>query len=253
MRQVDRSLSPRARLIVALDFDNRADAFRLVDALGDHVVFYKVGMELLVSEGPQVLRELKNRRKQVFLDIKFGDIDETVERTIRSVARLGIDLLTLHGAAATAQAARRGRGENGRPKLLSLTYLSSLDQTDLTELLSSEGVTLADHIRRRAVQSLRAGCDGLIASGESVADLRDYLQNEHGLFPILVAPGIRPAGASSNDHKRTLTPGQAMKAGADYIVVGRPIRNADDCVTVADAIVREMEEALQEENLNEPA
>jgi orotidine-5'-phosphate decarboxylase len=246
LKQADSSLSARDRLIVPLDFRTKEEAFKLVEELGNRVGFYKIGYELFVAQGPQFVREfISLTGKKVFLDLKMNDIGETIERAVESIASMGVEFLTLHGNGATAQSAQRGRdlAKSQTPRFLQVTYLSSLDQTDLKDIFGSDNVNIQDFIRYRAEQVLRVGCDGLIASGESVADLRQYLDGRVPP-PIIVVPGIRPAWSGKDDHKRTLTPSDAIHAGADYLVVGRPIRNASDRSVAAQRVIDEIEEAL---------
>jgi len=155
---------------------------------------------------------------------------------------MGVEFLTLHGNRATLKAAQRGRRLAGRanPKFLSVTLLSSLDQTDLKDILFTDNIALDEYIDKRTEQLLEAGCDAVIASGDSVADIRA----KYGTRVIIVTPGIRPAGASQNDHKRALTPRQAILAGSDYLVVGRPIHSATDPAKAAKDIINEIDIAL---------
>jgi len=238
--------SARDRLIVALDVPTAKEALSLADTLGDGVVFYKVGLELFVAEGLMLVRELQAREKRVFLDLKIDDIENTIERTVAVVARAGVDLLTVFGPAATVRAARRGRGDHPGPKILAVTMLSSRNEEDLREMSFADpdgsGRPLVEtYVRVRARQLLGAGADGLISSGATMKMLRD----EHGSEPIIVTPGIRPAGSGDDDHKRITTPGAAISSGADYLVVGRPVRRAIDPRAAADAIVAEIDGVLR--------
>ena len=235
---------PRDRLIVALDVDAGADALRLVDLLDGVASFYKVGYQLFLAEGMKIVRDLVARGKRVFLDLKMHDVDETITQAVREIRRHGTHFLTIYGNGATARAAIAGRSGADLPKILSLTLLSSLDEKDLRDLhILGKGKqfrSLDDYVMWRAKQAIEAGCDGLIASGSVVSKLRAEL----GEAPIIVTPGIRPTGISSDDHKRFTTPRQAIEAGADYLVVGRPIRNASAPDEMARAIVREIEQGL---------
>ena len=235
---------PRDRLIVALDVPTRDEALGLIDQLDGTVSFFKVGFQLLLAEGMGFVRELVDRDKRVFLDLKMDDVDETIVQGVREISRVQVHFLTIHGNGATARAASTGRGDADFPKILSLTLLSSLDQEDLVDLqlVGREGksTNLRDYVLWRGEQAIEAGCDGLIASGDSIAHLRRKLGDQ----PIIVSPGIRPEGTPTDDHKRSITPRNAIRDGADYLVVGRPIRNAANPGDMARAIVDEIEQGL---------
>lgn len=229
------SLSPRQRLIVALDAPSFEANRKLVAGLGDAVEFYKVGWRLFLQAGMPFVRELRDAGKEVFLDLKMDDIAETIET---AVGTLGEEarFLTIQGGPATAAAAVRGKAGRKRPDLLFVTFLSSLGREDLGDMTGiAEPPTVEDYVRHRARRALEEGCDGLIASGETVGMLRRE-------FPgaILVVPGIRPAGSPADDQKRVLTPAEAVAAGADHLVVGRPIRAAADPRAAAMAILEAM-------------
>ena len=228
--------NPAERLIVALDVDDRESALRLVDRLGDAVGFYKVGWQLFIGAGVPFVRELGDRGKKVFLDLKIDDIEATVER---AVANLGdrAEFLTLHGTGATVCAARAGRGRRGSPRFLMVTALSSTDTTDLRNFFANPELGIDDYAVRKAEAALDAGCDGLIASGRSVRRLRETFPEREF---VIVVPGIRPGGKGSDDHKRTLTPGEAIRDGADYLVVGRPVRDSADPAAAAARIIDEI-------------
>ena len=228
--------NPAGRLIVALDFEGRDPALRLADRLGDLVSFYKVGWQLFIGAGFPFVRELGRRGKKVFLDVKMDDIEATVEAAVRNM-KDEVDLLTLHGTGATVRAARAGRAGRARPRFLMVTALSSVDSADLGTMSADPGLDIDDYALRKAREALDAGCDGLIASGSSVGRLRAAFPGRHFL---VVAPGIRPSGTGTDDHKRTLTPKEAVCAGADYLVVGRPVRNAPDPAASAARIIDEI-------------
>ena len=234
------NLEAADRLIVALDCPTIEQARALVTDLGSTVSFYKIGWRLFLTAGMSFVEEVRGQNKRVFLDLKMDDISETVETAV-AVLRNKVQLLTLMGTPATVQAAVRGRGSAHDPKLLSVTFLSSLNETDLRAMLP-EGATLPAgevlpaYIQRRATQALEAGADGLIASGDSVRQLRATL----GAKPLIVAPGIRPAGSSTNDQKRTKTPAEAIADGADLLVVGRPIWAAANPVAAAEAVIADI-------------
>lgn len=207
----------RDKLIVALDVPGYDEARELVVTLGDTVNFYKIGLELLFSEGLALATELKNEGKRVFLDMKFLDIGNTVERAVAGVAQMGFDFLTLHGTdTKTVQAAVKGRG-SAPLKLLAVTVLTSLDQNDLAE----QGIAMSpsELVLKRAKLAREAGADGVIASGQEAAAVRAAC----GPNFLIVTPGIRLPGGEAGDQKRITTPEDAVRAGANHIVVGRPV------------------------------
>ncbi len=244
-----RDIPASDRLIVPLDFSSRDDALRLVDSIEDTVSFFKVGLELFLATGLEVVQELQSRKHRVFLDMKMDDITETIFRAVRNVADTGVEFLTLHGSGVTAEAARKGRDAAGKdtPKLLHVTVLTSLNEADLEDVgilgPNSKFANLEEYVDYKALSALTRGCDGLISSGQNVARLR---ANEAiaSRDPIIVCPGIRPQGQAQHDHKRPTTPSEAIKAGADYLVVGRPIRDSDDPGAAAQAIIEEIANAL---------
>lgn len=225
------------RLIVALDFPDAAPALDLAGRLAEHVRWFKVGLELYLAEGNTILHELRQRGFSVFLDLKLHDIPNTVARAVRSVAETGAELLTVHatgGPAMLAAAAEAAQAVPHGPKLLAVTVLTSMDRAQLSAI----GVAgpPADQVLRLAEMASAAGITGFVASAEEVAALRRKFPSA-----TLVIPGIRPAGADSGDQKRTATPAAALAAGADYLVVGRPITQAADPATAALAILDEMQ------------
>jgi orotidine-5'-phosphate decarboxylase len=241
-------LPPADRLIVALDFDRDEEALGLVDRLGDIVVFYKVGLQLFMGNGLDgIVRKLTALGKKVFLDLKIDDTPRTVESAVRNMAVDGVQFFTLQGSGATARAAKLGRGEKEFPKFLQVTYLSSYDESDIREVLhlnSSVPVDLDDMVIKRTEKIIGSGCDGVIASGTSVNRLRSAYPTSKEL--LIVSPGIRPEGTTPDDHKRSMTPKEAILSGSDYLVVGRPIRNAPDPVDMAASIHRDIAAALAE-------
>ena len=244
LRPVEPSLSARDRLIVALDFGNRDEALRLVDSVDSEVDTFKVGYELFIAVGPKIILQLKERGKKVFLDLKMDDIGITMERAVSVIKKdLGVSFLTLKGNGTTAKAARAGRGDGPPPIFLQVTALSSLDEAEVQELYGTTN-SLQEFIRHQALQIIEAGCDGVIASGESVKDLREYLEGRVPRMhtPYIVVPGIRPAWASQDDHKRFLTPAEAINFGADYLVVGRPIIRAKSAGERLEAAKRLLDE-----------
>ena len=239
-RSVDALGNPGDRLIVALDVDGRDPALRLLDRLGDTVSFYKVGWQLFIGAGFPFARELAERGKRVFLDLKMDDIEATVQAAVGNL-REEVEFLTIHGTGATVRAAMAGRADRTRPRFLMVTALSSLDTTDVRNTFADPALDIDDYAIRKARDALDAGCDGLIASGGSVGRLRAAFT---GRDFLVVAPGIRPEGEGSDDHKRTLAPMEAVRDGADYLVVGRPVRNAADpqasAARIIDGIARGM-------------
>ncbi len=229
------------RLIIALDFDSRDEALALVNLLGERIDIYKVGYQLFMREGMSFVKELVGFGKKVFLDLKMGDIDRTISAALKAVPE-GVEFVTLNGGKATVAAAREGRGERDRPLILSLIFLSSLDREDLRALMMNERLELDQYVRAFTKRAIQAGCDGVVASGESIREIR----REFGENLVIVAPGIRPEGAKKNDHKRALTPARAIEYGADYLVVGRPVTEAEDAVYVTQSIIEEANEAFSE-------
>ncbi|WP_036289187.1 orotidine-5'-phosphate decarboxylase [Methylosinus sp. PW1] len=227
----------RDRLIVALDVDGVETARALVARLGDSVSFYKIGMELAYGGGLPLVGELKAKGKKVFVDLKLHDIGQTVERATRQIARLGADFLTIHGFPQTMRAARQGAGDGGL-RLLAVTVMTSYDDSDLAEAGYSVGV--AELVSRRATQAKNAGIDGLILSPQEVAPMRALV----GPKMALVTPGVRPAGAALGDQKRVMTPGEAIAAGADHLVVGRPVTQAPAPRAAAEQIIAEISAAI---------
>ncbi len=227
-------MKARERLIVALDVESVGEARALVAALGETVSFLKVGMELAYAPGGfDFARELKASGKRVFLDLKLHDIGVTVARATRQIARLGVDFLTVHAFPQTMAAAHEGATDSAL-KLLAVTVMTSYDDADLKEAGYACGVT--ELVARRARQAKAAGVDGLILSPMELAAIRPIV----GAEMLLVTPGVRPAGADPGDQKRVMTPGEAIAASADYIVVGRPITRAADPAAAAEQIAREM-------------
>jgi orotidine-5'-phosphate decarboxylase len=226
-------IPPRERLIVALDMPEVAQAERLAARLGDSVVFYKIGMELVYGGGLRLVESLAASGKRVFLDLKLHDIPNTVERAVAQVARIGATFLTIHAYPQTMRAAVAGRGGSGL-KLFGVSVLTSCDDADLKEAGYAYGVE--DLVARRGAQAIAEKVDGLVASPAEAASLRARL----GAGLLLVTPGVRPAGGDVGDQKRVATPAQAISRGADYLVVGRPVTKAADPRAAAEAIVAEI-------------
>lgn len=226
-------IDPRDRLIVALDVPDLASAETMVSRLGDSVTFYKVGMELAYSGGLSFVRRLADAGKKVFLDLKLHDIPNTVEKATAQVADLGATFLTVHAFPQTMKAAVKGRGTSSM-KILAVTVMTSYDDADLVEAGYAFGVR--DLVERRARQAHAIGVDGLILSPEEVSAMRALL----GPDITLITPGIRPSGSAVGDQKRIMTPANAIEAGADYLVIGRPVTQADDPKVSAEAIIAEI-------------
>jgi orotidine-5'-phosphate decarboxylase len=229
-------IPPRDRLIVALDLPDAKAAEAMVERLGDAVSFYKVGFELALSGGIPLARALAGSGKKVFLDLKLHDIANTVARATARAADLGAAFLTVHAFLPTMRAAIEGRGKTSL-KILAVTVLTSWDDGDLKAAGYAHSVK--DLVRRRADQALEIGIDGLVASAAEASDLRKKI----GAM-LLVTPGIRAAGDATGDQKRIVTPRAAIEAGADHLVVGRPVLSAKDPKAAAEAIVVEIAKAL---------
>jgi orotidine-5'-phosphate decarboxylase len=232
------TIPPRDRLIVALDVPDIAAARALVAQLGDTVTFYKLGLELFMSAGFfGFLDELRAQRRKTFVDLKFFDIPETVARAVKNLGDRGADFCTVHGNQAIMEAAAKAK-TNGL-RVLAVTALTSLDRGDLDDL--GFACDVGELVLSRARRALAAGCDGVVSSGLEVAKLKQ--QVGHKL--VCVTPGIRPVdNKSESDQKRVMTPSAAIKAGADYIVVGRPIRDAADPRAAAQAIQNDIASAV---------
>jgi len=233
------AIPPRDRLIVALDVPSVAKAEAMVAALGDSVGFYKVGLQLIFAGGIAFAERLVRSGKRVFLDVKLLDIDNTVAGAVESIAVLGMTFLTIHAYPKAMRSAVVARGR-ARLKLLGVTVLTSMDEADL----AAAGYTgpVAALVEKRAADARTAGMDGIVASPAEAALVRRIV----GADMAVVTPGIRPAGADAGDQKRAATPGAAIRAGADYLVVGRPILSAPSPRDATDAIVTEIAAALAE-------
>lgn len=228
-------LDSRDRLIVALDVATVRDAEAMVERLGDSVSFYKVGYQLAFAGGLAFAGALA-REKRVFLDMKLHDIENSVAKGVESVARLGVEFLTVHAYPQTMKAAVAAR-DGSKLKVLAVTVLTSYDDIDLAE--SGYSMSVDALVARRAQQAHDLGVDGLVCAPEEASPLRLVVGHDM----VFVTPGIRPAGAARGDQKRVMTPGQAIAAGADHLVVGRPITAAADPKAAAQAIVEEISRA----------
>jgi orotidine-5'-phosphate decarboxylase len=234
------SIAPKDRLAVALDFADEYEAMKLVDRLGQTCQWYKVGLELYYATGNSIVRKLRDRGFNVFLDLKLHDIPNTVAGAVRSSAQAGASLLTIHaagGAAMMTAAAEAAAATPASPRLLAVTVLTSMDANELAGI----GITSspAEQVLRLAKLAKKSGIDGMVCSAEEVAMLR----KETGPDTLLVIPGIRPSGAAVEDQKRIATPAKAITDGASLLVVGRPITRAADPSAAANAILEEIEQA----------
>ena len=227
-------LSPRDRLIVALDFPSQAKALALVAALGDSVSFYKIGLELYTACGPAVVEAVAASGAQVFLDLKLHDIPNTVAKAVAATGELGVKLLTLHLSGGRAMLEAAVKAKPPGLSLLGVTVLTSATEETLRE--TGVAAAVAEQVLRLGVLGKEAGVDGLITSPQEVATLREKLGND----VLLVTPGVRPAWASADDQKRFTTPAAAVAAGADYLVIGRPITAAADPRAAVEKIVAEL-------------
>jgi len=225
------------RLIVALDVPGIDEARKLVESLDGVVSFFKIGLALQLVAGLDLVKWLIDKQKKVFLDYKYFDVEETMRQAVSQVASIGVNFLTVHGNKGIIKAAVEGKGESNL-KILSVTVLTSLDVSDLQELGFTGSVE--ELVLHRAKNALEAGCDGVITSGHEAPAIRGICQNGF----LIVTPGIRPDGTEIGDQKRHVTPSQAIKAGADYLVVGRPIRSADNPGLAAERILDEMRLAI---------
>ena len=232
------SLDARERLIVALDLPSVAAAEAMIKQLGDSVWFYKVGYQLAFAGGLPLAARLIASGKQVFLDLKLHDIGNTVAKGVESVAQLGATFLTVHAYPQTMKAAVEGK-QGSKLRILAVTVLTSYDDADLAA--AGYELNVKELAAARAAQARDTGVDGLVCSAEEAASLRAIV----GPGMVLVTPGIRPAGSATGDQKRIMTPARATKAGANYLVVGRPVLEAGDPKAAADAIVAEIEQAAK--------
>lgn len=233
-------------LIVALDMPTVEEARRLVVELGDTVSFYKVGLELLFAGGLDLARDLRRQGKRVFLDMKLLDIGNTVERAVANATELDVTFLTVHGHdLKTLRAAVAGRA-SGKVKLLAVTVLTNLTADDLKQ--QGSGISPADLVLRRAELAYASGFDGVIASGQEAQRIREAV----GPKFLIVTPGIRLVGSTTDDQERVMTPDNAIAAGANHIVVGRPITQADNPKAAAEKFLACIDEALSRSPLGSP-
>ena len=229
-------IAPRDRLIVALDLPSVEAAEAMIGKLGDSVTFYKIGYQLAYAGGLPLIGRLAERGKKVFADLKLHDIGNTVGRGVESIARSGATFLTVHAYPQTMKAAVEARG--AKLKILAVTVLTSYDDGDLHA--AGYRLNVSDLVEARAQQAQLLGVDGIVCSPEEAAHLHKIVGHQMHL----VTPGIRPAGAATGDQKRIMTPGRAIAAGADYLVVGRPVVEAADPKAAAEAIHAEIAQSL---------
>lgn len=225
-------------IIVPLDFPSDVEAKKLASTLADAITWYKVGLELFTAAGPDIVRHLTHSGRKVFLDLKLHDIPNTVAKAVSAAGALNVSLVTLHAGGGYAMmhaakvAADNIKGQ--RPKLLAVTTLISMDESDLVQVGISSSVS--EHTEKLARLAIKSGMDGLVCSPHEVKHFREIF----GTSPIIVTPGVRPIGADKQDQKRVATPKEAVDAGSDYLVIGRPISSAVDPRAAVDAIRQEM-------------
>ena len=233
----------RSRLIAALDVPDRASALKAVEKLSGHVGYFKIGLELFTFEGPRLVEEIRDRGENIFLDLKLHDIPNTVKGAVRSACRLGVHMLTVHasgGSAMLAAACQEAQAAAAPPLILAVTALTSLSEEEIRAIGVS--ASAEQWVERLADAARASGVRGIVASSKELPMLRRRFQDTLQY----VIPGIRPAGAALGDQSRTATPAEAIRAGASYIVVGRPILQAADPAQAADAIVREISHGSME-------
>lgn len=238
-------MTPADRIIVPLDVPTEPEAIALVDRL-PQVLFWKVGLELFVSSGPRVLNQLKEREKRIFLDLKFHDIPNTVAGACRSAARYGVDLLTIHAAAGNdalrgaQEALEAGAEAAGQPipKLIAITLLTSLNARSLAFELNVP-IELPEYVLKMALLARDSGLSGIVCSPQEAGQIRDVCGRDF----LRVCPGVRPTWSETGDQRRSLTPKEALRAGASYLVIGRPITTATDPEAAFRRICEEVGEA----------
>ena len=240
-------MSAKDRLIVALDVATLAEEEKALRELGGTVSFFKVGNQLFTAAGPRAVEAIKKTGAKVFLDLKYHDIPNTVERTAQAACDLGVDLFNVHALGGfemmecAAKAVWNWTQEHGRPgpKVLGVTVLTSLSEASLKDVMGETNRTLEEEVLMLARMASSAGLDGVVASPEEIVPIKEACGKEF----IVLTPGVRPQGSEMGDQKRVLTPGEAIRRGADYLVVGRPILSALNPGEAAGAILKEMEDA----------
>ncbi len=233
-------IDARERLIVALDLPNVAAAQQMAAKLERQVNFFKVGLSLQLAAGVEgLIQSLSESGRKLFLDYKYYDIPETLTKAVSQAVARRVSFLTIHGSGSLIRAAVKGRGDS-ETKLFTVTVLTSWDKADLLDMGYSEH-TVEEVVLFRAKMALNAGCDGVIASGREASAIRALSDKL-----LVITPGIRPDGSAEDDQKRRTTPRDAIRAGADYLVIGRPITGAPDPPAAAERIVAEMQEAFDQ-------
>jgi orotidine-5'-phosphate decarboxylase len=227
-----------SRVIIPLDVPTQREALALVDRLGPRADFYKVGFELYTRSGPDVVRALVDMGKQVFLDIKLHDIPNTVGRAVTAASDLGVDLLTVHATGGPSMLEAAARARSGDLKLLAVTVLTSLSPDEMGTVWDREIRSVREEVGRLALMARDADMNGVVASALEASWLRGQLGEDF----LIVTPGIRPAGADPGDQSRVATPADAVSAGADYLVIGRPITRADDPASALALVLTEIEQ-----------
>jgi orotidine-5'-phosphate decarboxylase len=238
----------KQRLMLALDVDSRERAEEWVHKLKPHLGYFKVGLQLFTKEGPELVRSIRSRGGRIFLDVKYHDIPNTVARACEAAASLQVDFINVHAlggkammqAAAQALAKASERMRVPKPRLLAVTILTSHDARSVKKDIGLRGRPDAE-VKRLALAAKAAGCDGVVCSPREIAIVRKAC----GPGFLIVTPGVRPAGAAKQDQKRTLTAGQALAAGADYLVVGRPITEAADPAEAVRLLALDMQQAAE--------
>jgi orotidine-5'-phosphate decarboxylase len=246
----------KQRLMLALDFDSREKAEEWVHKLKPHVGYFKIGLQLFTKEGPELVRSIRARGGRIFLDVKYHDIPNTVARACEAAASLQVDFINVHAlggkammqAAAKALAAGAERMRVPKPRLLAVTILTSHDARSLKQEVGLRGKPALE-VKRLALLAQAAGCDGVVCSPKEIGIVRKAC----GPGFIIVTPGVRQAGAPKQDQKRTLTAGQALAAGADFLVVGRPITGAAEPALAVDAMAHDMKQAADKVAKKRPA
>lgn len=233
---------PKSHLIVALDVPDRAAAVRMTEQLSGHVGYFKIGLELFISEGPRLVEEIRDQGEKIFLDLKLHDIPNTVRGAVRSACRLGVDMLTIHtsgGSHMLSAASQEATQSKSPPLLLGVTALTSLSEDEMRKLGVSG--SMEQWVEQLAELAQNSGMGGIVASSKELPLLHRKFHNKLKF----VIPGIRPAGTAIQDQSRTATPAEAIRAGADYVVVGRPILQAPNPAQAADSIVDEINSAAE--------
>jgi len=228
-------MKPQDRLIVALDFDSKEGALSMVEALKNDVKFFKVGLELFSACGRGIVTDIKKKGCEVFLDLKFHDIPNTVGKASAAVSSLVAFMFNVHALGGEEMMKKAKESAGSRSKVIAVTILTSMDENALKK--SGINVNIEDEVIKLAALARAAGLDGVVASAKEAAAIRKKLGKDF----LIVVPGIRPASAASDDQKRVATPQEAVSAGADYIVVGRPITAAADPAKAAKAILKELQ------------